>query len=192
VKILLKILWWVTIVLPIIAFIRWGFATWFLLLHRLFRSSAGVRKKQKAAYDTFFQERQNVMESHSNNVYYLMMPVLDKQSSRYISIETVRAVQALYLIDNQTVVDLLDYDTYHFIDKKGIEEELDTVFSSHHIDNERDARAEKLVAKTYGKGGEDAPVPGPQTIAELLKHQMEADATCSPMVETSPCNWAKG
>jgi hypothetical protein len=153
---------------------------WFLMLHRLFRSSSGVREKQKAAYDDFFEGRRELFfERYSDQMYYMMLAIMEQQQSRYISIETIRAVQLMYMIDNQTVVDLLDEKHWCLIDKKAIEEELGVTFTRDHSSEERTKNFEKMIGRTYHGEIDDSPS---MDIGELIKSQMGADAACSPKI----------
>lgn len=123
------------------------------------------------------------------NIYWMLMTVLSIQETRYVSIETIRAFQALFLIDDRTAVMLLDTQEFTLIDKEGIEEELGITFGNYHDTDVRTKAYDKLIAKTYGRKDEESvyETPAPTTIGDLVKSQMCGDAACSPAVELTRC-----
>jgi len=160
-------------------------ATKFLLLHRLFRSSKGVRKKQKQAYDDFFARRSEEVMEHQYEIYPFLSSIMDKQNSRYISIETIRALQSLMLVDTHTLFLLMDVNRYHIIDLEGVQEEMGCRFTREHFNEERSSKYEKVIARDYGGEQYDSA----ECIGDLIRDQMKADPASEPSLDglwTSP------
>lgn len=178
----LTFLWWICIPLPLFALWRWIMATWFLWCHRFFRSSTGVREKIRAAHDKFFDYRREIIiDQYSDNVYYLMLVIWEHQSGRYVSLETLQAMQALYVMDDQTLFDLIDVGEYHLIDQEGIEYAFGLKFKEHHESTIRDKKIEALIRRTYRD--DDEPMPPSMAIGDLILDQMKAEVACTPTTE---------
>ncbi|MEE8598998.1 MAG: hypothetical protein V3S69_05760 [Dehalococcoidales bacterium] len=178
-KFIWKALWWCSVVLPLFAGFRWVMSTYHLLLHRLFRSSAGVRKKQKKAYDNFFERRSEEVLEHQYEIYPFLSSIMEKQSSRYISIETIRALQSLMLVDTATVFTLMDVNRYHIIDLEGVQVEMGHRFEREHFTEERTPKYEKMIARDYGGEQHDSA----EAIGDLVSVLMASDAACAPTLD---------
>lgn len=179
----LTFVWYCTIVLPLFALWRWVMSTWFLWCHRVFRSSSGVREKQRVAHDNFFEGRHEIIiGQYSDNLYYLMLVIWENQKGRYVSLETLQALQALYVMSDQTLFDLIDIGDYDLIDMPGIESAFGLEFSGSHVSTERDKRIEAMIQRTYRE--EDEPVSPPVAIGDLIREQMGADAACTPSTKS--------
>lgn len=180
---ILFFIWCCTIILPLFCFIRWIFSCIFLGLHMLFRSSAGVKKKQEEAYENFIQGRYEYLKSMLQaDGYCLMVAVMQRQRSRYISVETLRSFMSLYLVDADRMRDLTDHGDWTMLDIEGIEQELGIKFDVLHTNDERTPYYEKTIGRDYR--GEEYPEPS-NAIGELVKQQMSADAASTPDPEFS-------
>lgn len=180
----LTLLWWCTVLLPLFAGFRWIMATWFLLMHRLFRSSSGVRDKQEAAYDEFFATRRNVIIGrYGSNLYPLVLAVMSQQKSHYICLETLQAMQVLFVIDDQTVFDLMDIGEYCLIDRDGIELAYGLRFGVYHESTDRDDKMESMIRRSYPRDGEGVEAEPPaMTVGDLINVQMKANPVGSPKI----------